>query len=257
MVELSSEKIVLITSLLSIGVVFLIFLICFAFYKYYKTYTTNQETLLKAVIETQESERMKIAQDMHDSFGNIFSTILLEVSSVRLIDDRTMRNARLDVLANNINDAKQELRYNVRNLAPGNLKGHEWLKELVYLRVVLERNQLEMDIETSGEVIRYPKSTETNLFRICQELVNNALKYSKCTKISFRIEFTPEHLEIHYEDNGVGFDVEMMKNKNSFGIKSIDARTQVLKGQNEVISNIGVGVNWQFIFEHKHLKELI
>lgn len=252
MVELSPEKIIAVAIWTSIGAGLLVFFLGWALVRYYNAMVKKQQELVTTMISTQEKERLRIARDMHDNFGNIFTIIQLEISTLAAIKDMSKMQLSFEHLNQNIELARKELRYNVTQLAPGNLKTINWLDELKRFKEVLETGHLKFEIEVSGRVQNYSELNQTNLFRICQELINNMLKYSKAGKAEFFITFNNTHLDIEYRDNGIGFNMEEMRQKG-FGLKSLQARTDAMQGKCKCISSPGDGTKWIFTFLHKNL----
>lgn len=252
MVELSPEKIIAVAIWTSIGAGLLIFFLGWALLRYYNAMVKKQQELVTTMVSTQEKERLRIARDMHDNFGNIFTTIQLEISTLENITDINKMRKSFNHLNDNIELAKKELKYNVSQLAPGNLKTLKWLDELARFKELFETANLKLNIEVSGHVLTYSELNQTNLFRICQELINNMLKYAKADTVDFFITFTKTHLEIEYIDNGIGFNLEE-KMDMGFGLKSLKARTETMNGKCNCYSSLGEGTKWNFTFLHKNL----
>ena len=252
MVELSPEKIIAVVIWTSIGAGLLIFFLGWALVRYYNAMVKKQQELVTTMISTQEKERLRIARDMHDNFGNIFTIIQLEISTLKDIKDISQMNSSFNHLNDNIELARKELKYNVSQLAPGNLKTLKWLEELARFKELFENAKLKLNIEVSGQVLIYSELNQTNLFRICQELINNMLKYAKADTVDFFITFTNTHLEIEYIDNGIGFNLTD-KMHNGFGLKSLKARTDAMQGKCNCYSSIGAGTKWNLTFLHKNL----
>jgi signal transduction histidine kinase len=255
MVEISSGKIIELAIYLVLIFSFLVGFIAYVMYIFYKNKSKQQEQLLKTIVETQENERLAIAKDMHDQFANIFLAISLELSAMGSLDNSEQINESLGHLNSSLDLAKKEMRYVVRSLAPGNLVNHDWIAELNYLRNFVSRFNIEMIINNNLSEIEISNNSHTNLFRICQELINNAIKYSEATTITIQMRNSNTHLFIEYVDNGIGFDFDNALKNNSLGLKSIDARTQTLKGLSHCITSPGNGVTWKFEFKLKKLIE--
>lgn len=252
MVELSSDKIITVVIFGALGTGLLVFFLAWALIRYYKSMAKKQYELLSTMIETQEKERLRIARDMHDNFGNLFATIQAEITTLEKIQDISRMKTSFNFLSQNIEIARKELRNNVSQLAPGSIKEIEWLEELKKFASVLSGPNFKLNIEVFGQYTIYTELNQTNLYRICQELINNALKYAKATQIDFFITFTETHLELQYVDNGIGFMLDD-KMQSGFGFKSIQARTNAMLGNCKCLSNIGEGTRWNFSFQHKNL----
>ncbi|HRG57964.1 MAG TPA: ATP-binding protein [Bacteroidia bacterium] len=252
MVELSSEKILIVAIGACLGASLLIFFLVWALITYYNAMVKKQKDLVNTMIETQEKERLRIARDLHDNFGNIFTIIQLEISTLNDIHEiDKMRNSFIH-LNDNIELARKHLKHNVTQLAPGNLKSVNWLNELERFQEVFENAKLKLMIEVSGKVQVYSEINQTNLHRIIQELINNTLKYAKAKVVKFFITFTDNQLILEFMDDGIGFNMDEKSNAG-FGLKSLQARTDAMQGKCLCNSKIGEGTSWTFTFLHKHL----
>lgn len=252
MVEISSNKYIEVAIYITILFVSLICFLVLLVYYNLKNKLKHQKQLMETMVETQEKERLNIAKDIHDEFSNIYSSIALEISAIETSNDnKEQLDESLFHLRRNLELAKQQMRFNVRNLAPGNLINHHWISELEFLKSYVERHHVTLNLNISSAIPNIQLTTiqHTNLFRICQELVNNALKHSKSKDIGFIIDIIKGDLVVVYHDNGIGFDYESALLKNSFGLKSIKARTELLEGTCECNSEENEGTTWKFNFK--------
>lgn len=252
MVELSSEKIVIVAIGACLGAALLIFFLAWALIRYYNAMVKKQKDLVNTMIETQEKERLRIARDLHDNFGNIFTIIQLEISTLNdIVEIDKMKNSFVH-LNDNIELARKHLKHNVTQLAPGNLKSVNWLNELERFKEIFDNAQLKLFIEVTGKVQIYSVINQTNLHRIIQELINNTLKYAQAKVVKFFITFTDSQLVLEFMDDGIGFNLDE-KTNSGFGLKSLQARTDAMQGKCTCVSKIGNGTSWTFTFLHKNL----
>jgi signal transduction histidine kinase len=254
MVELSSEKIIDVVTWTALGAGLLVFFLAWVLVQYFRAMIKKQQELVNTMIETQEKERLRIAREMHDNFGNIFSIIHLEITTLEKINDINRMQTSFNYLSENIDIARKELRYNVNQLAPGNLKTIDWLEEMKKFKELLNTPSFYFDVDVAGDILKYTELNQTNLFRICQELINNLIKYAQATQAAFVITFTQSHLELQYSDNGIGFSFDEKKQKG-FGLRSLQARTEAMHGKCKCNSIQGEGTRWNFSFQHKYLLE--
>jgi len=93
-----------------------------------------------------------------------------------------------------------------------------------------------------GDEIRYTKEVELTMYRIVQELVNNALKHSEATQINIQLFSEPKRLFAQVTDNGKGFETAMMdKGRKGKGIENIRDRVTAMKGKFDIWSQPGQG----------------
>lgn len=87
-----------------------------------------------------------------------------------------------------------------------------------------------------------PKAIEDNLFRIAQEFISNTLKHAKASRLEVYLNQTPTELQLKMVDNGVGFDMDQVR-ELSYGLKNIEDRVNDLAGTLRLISQKGKGVS--------------
>ena len=104
---------------------------------------------------------------------------------------------------------------------------------------------------------RYHQGFEIKVNNIIQEFVNNILKHSNAKKAIVRIEDKDGKLIINIQDNGVGFDKELIPEKDGLGINQIDARIQMMKGVFNIDSGSENGTKIDIILPILEMEKLI
>ena len=185
---------------------------------------------MKSLIEGQEKERNRVAKDLHDGLGANLSTIKLFIESQRDKYDTTIQTQFLNPLAKNIDDACLETRNISHDLRPFSLKYgfNSALGDLVK-KAQTALPQTEVIFDSYGEEPQISEETALMVYRIVQELLNNAAKYAKATQITLQTFYDPEQLSVHVEDDGQGFDLKLVKEGNGLG--NIRSRVDYLGGQ--------------------------
>jgi signal transduction histidine kinase len=103
--------------------------------------------------------------------------------------------------------------------------------------------QVKVDFYTIENEVRLDAAIELNLYRIAQELLNNALKYSKASNIVIQLFSHTDNVTLMVEDDGMGFDKNELKNNlKGIGIQDVQARVKSLEGFFSLESNPGQGV---------------
>ena len=198
----------------------------------------NQEVKTTyAKLEGQDEERKRIAQDLHDRVGSILSTIKLYFDGFNskldsMQDSMQSENQRNHDKANMLLDeAVSEVRKIAQNIDSGTLTKFGLKAELEALsELLIESKKIDIQITTFGLVERLPVVLEIKIYRIIQELISNILKHAKATKITIQINQFKKVINVIVQDNGIGFDVEKIKEKNGMGLKSIKSRVYNLHG---------------------------
>lgn len=174
--------------------------------------------IAEKVIHTQETERRRLAKDLHDDLGGTLSTIKGQAAS---------ENASLQTL-NLIEKAIEDLRNVSRNLMPPELE-EAGLAGAVHQAVERLQNvsQTEFIFITFGREVRLGADTELNIYRIIGELLNNILKHAKASKAVVQLLYYNDHLLVSVEDNGVG--IKAGHENRGLGLKNINSRVEYLK----------------------------
>ena len=126
-------------------------------------------------------------------------------------------------------------------LAPVRLEGEGLMVALSDLASLTTRTGVACEFVCEAPVNLYDTSAATHLYRIAQEAVNNALKYSKATHITLRLEDRGHSIALTIEDNGLGLPEEASE-KPGMGLQVIHYRARLIGGQVEIHSKADEGV---------------
>lgn len=210
-----------------------------------------QKDLILATLEVQETERKRIAQDLHDDISSKLNIVSL---NSHLLTTPDLTAIEVTEITGNIINMIAKILANSRRIA------HDLLPPVFDkfgLNAGLEELCFELNSSKSIEV-RYENNvtfddTDTNrnlhVFRIVQELMNNSIKHGKASIISIFFEENESGVTCKYCDNGKGFDVKSLKNKKTgLGMKNIESRIIFLGGSIKINSATNKGVNVVFNF---------
>jgi len=209
---------------------------------------SQQLTLMNAVVEVQENERKRLSEELHDGIGPILSAVRMNISSTSMYDLTDTRDASL--LSNAVkllDDCLMELRNLAKNLIPPALNDYGLYRAL---RNFCEKNDKLRDIRVNYK-IKEPgwnlsPVAEITGYRVSQELINNALKYSKAQNIFLEVgpivRRGKDQLRIIVRDDGVGFDFsQSFQNEKGMGLRNIASRIHLLGGMFVVETSPGHG----------------
>lgn len=193
----------------------------------------QKEARTKAVIEAEENERRRIAQDLHDGVGQLLSAAKLNLSSLgsklgpASLDQQDALKTALDL----VDDSVKEVRTVSHNMMPNTLiklglasAVREFIGKLGNVP------SLKIDLEIVGLDSRLEPQVETVLYRVIQELVSNILKHAKASHISMQLVRHDTEISLMIEDNGVGFDASRLQQFEGIGLKGILSRVEFLGG---------------------------
>lgn len=206
----------------------------------------HQKDLILATILTQENERKRIAQDLHDDISSKLNVIYL--NSNLLLDGNLSKKEYTEVNKSIVDVTNRTLEIS-RKIA------HDLLPPILEkfgLKPAIE--ELADDFNTSKKVlisykINYSKNhlnktLELHLFRILQELINNSIRHGKAKNINLVLENIDSGLVLNYSDNGTGFDLKRAQYQKGLGMKNIESRVELLNGKLKIESQLNKGANF-------------
>ncbi len=211
---------------------------------------------LTALIQKHiEDERRSLARELHDELGQYVTAIkTFAVSIANKASANAAATGMTEIAsgaqvivsaANQIYDGMHNI---IRQLRPGSLDNLglvETLKDVVstyqsqhpdtQIHFKLSSNLAALSLQQMGETL------SINFYRIVQESLNNALKYSQATKIDVALSKVEHALELTIEDNGVGMNVDAVDQTRHFGLLGMRERAQALNGTFNIISTPNKG----------------
>ncbi len=104
----------------------------------------------------------------------------------------------------------------------------------------LDEQNIDLDLNIDDSVNNVEEIYSIASYRIVQELVNNAVKYAKLTKLKVVLDVSDRHMNICVEDNGIGFDP--LDSKVGFGLSGVDERARSLGGIVDINTVVDEGV---------------
>ena len=199
------------------------------------------------ILEGQEEERKRIAQEIHDGIGQLLTGLKLNLEGIQPSSSPHMRQ-RMSDTKHLMKTVIKEVRRVSFNLAPSSLvdfgivpamkKISQEITALTETDVIFENN--------TGFINRLDKNIETNLYRIVQEAVNNSIKYASAGQIKIILEHNPKELIIKVSDDGKGFEIERLEKAGHFGasghgIFNMKERAAYISAKLDVKTAIGEG----------------
>lgn len=206
-----------------------------------KVKSDQQEEILKITILSQEKERSRIAQDLHDEVGAMLSVVKLNVGRIERKSEIGLSKELAGETKLYLDEVITQVRRISRALLPPSLEKlglYFAMEELA--NWVNKSGKLKIECWKSGEQFRFESVKELAVFRIVQELLNNAIKHSGASQIFINVRFSLNNLAISISDNGKGFDLNERLN-TGLGLKNLESRTQILEAKFKIITKPGEG----------------
>ncbi|EUJ10646.1 signal transduction histidine kinase, glucose-6-phosphate specific [Methylophilaceae bacterium 11] len=213
--------------------------------------TVNNHRLTQQIINLQEDERKRLAQDIHDEIGQYLTAIHVDASAI--FAAKTLVTAKESAKAigavtrqmmNTIHDLLQRLRPRVLDelglsLALAEL-AHHWR----------ERNSNTLLIHNIANITGcVEETTAVTAYRVMQECLTNVSKHANARKLNIEIKHDEKHVFMEFEDDGNGFDFN--QHTKGYGLAGMMERVQGLRGTMHIDSVVGRGTKIGVILPKK------
>jgi signal transduction histidine kinase len=210
----------------------------------------SKNSLLPSVMHTLESDRKRIAHELHDDISSKLNVIslnchLLKIPNLTVKEKEEITKNIIDYTSKALNSSKKM----AHSLLPPVLDKfglHAGIEELCsdcnnseFVAIKYE-NKLKFNFEENESHI--------HVFRIVQELLDNSMQHGKPTVISVLFDEINGKRTCMYSDNGVGFDLNQLDSHIGFGMKNIASRIAILQGNIKIESQLDNGVSVIFNF---------
>lgn len=202
---------------------------------YLKRLQASQQAQLKL-----QEERLRISRDLHDNIG----AELTYISSV--IDQKTFgmkdpeERREYERLSDSSRSAMAQLRETIWAIKTEEITVEKFANKLNELsRKYSEGLGVKLSVAQSGENYMLPPAKVINLFRVCQEGINNAIKYSGCSEIRIELNAEGDQLNMSIVDNGKGFD--MAATKTGYGLQNMQERIEEIGGKYSLHTRVDKG----------------
>jgi two-component system, NarL family, sensor kinase len=222
-------------------------------YSYYKRYRLKKEKELqdevmrqqdeaaRSVLKAEENERRRIAAELHDGVGQLMSAARMNLDAVvrELQPLETDKLLKLERVVSLVDEGCKEVRAVSHNMMPNALlkKGlgsalHDFIQKI-------DQQVIKTQLHVEGLQERLSPETESVLYRVIQECVNNVIKHSQANQLDISVIRDQDGIDVTIEDNGKGFDINEVS--QGIGLQNIKARIQFLKGTLDIESSPGRG----------------
>ena len=211
------------------------------FEKALKDYELNS---IDMMLEGQEKERQRIANDLHDNLGSMLATLKLNFENLKLRknelkDEETRLYERTDEL---IEEAYQKVRRLAHAKNAGVLANDGLIPAVKKLADKISiPNKLSIQVIPFGFDERIENTLEIAIFRMVQELATNIIKHAEATEATIHLTHHENNINIIVEDNGKGFNNSSIEEADGMGVASIRKKTTQLGGTMTIDSTPGKG----------------
>ena len=208
-----------------------------------ETEREHLQTLSRTLVDVQENERRAVARELHDEAGQTLTSLKIGLRLLEQTCSDPQLRARAAELRRVAEDAQGGLHRLASNLRPPSLEHLGLVPALGQLVESLsDSSGIRIDLEATGlEGERLEWRLETDLYRIAQEAITNALRHARASEIGVVVERHEGRLRLVVEDDGAGFDAESAESRDRLGLIGMRERAESLGGKLLVESVRGRG----------------
>jgi two-component system NarL family sensor kinase len=192
----------------------------------------QQQLSSRAVIAAEELERKRIAGDLHDGIGQMFSAVKMNLSGIsdRIAipeQDRDLLDRTLAL----VDESCKEIRVMSHQMMPNVLLKSGLAAAIRDFIDKIDERKLKITLETFGLKQPLAQNIESVLYRVVQESVNNVIKHAQASSLDIQLHKDDDGINVTIEDNGIGFALNKIDEDKGIGLKSIRARVAFLNGK--------------------------
>jgi signal transduction histidine kinase len=205
--------------------------------------------LFRRVVAAQESERQRIARDLHDETGQALTAIGLGLRGLesRIPRDPDKAADTLHELQSLTADSLRELQRLMGDLRPSHLDDLGLAAALRwYTSKVEERTHIKIKVEINGAEQPMADAARICTFRIVQEALNNVIRHAEARNVHIVLDYSERGVHLTVRDDGRGFDLERLRRTSSsgrqpLGLAGMQERASLLGGLVSISSDPGAG----------------
>jgi signal transduction histidine kinase len=209
--------------------------------------------VLRAMMDGEETERSRLAKDLHDGVGGLLSATKMHLSILQNDQSFPDIHNHFNHTVSMLDSASHEIRMIAHNLAPELLVKFGLNKALATYFSRLQSPDFKIDYLKVGEVPRLETNFELLVYRVIQELINNVIKHAHAHYVLVQMSYHEEALSVTVEDNGIGLNPG---ESEGLGFSNLKSRLDAVNGYIEIDSSPGNGTTVFVEFDvKKHIKQ--
>ncbi len=206
----------------------------------------SEKRFLSVMIQAEDNERKRLAKDLHDGLGPLLSTIKMSLSALKKQDNSPQAVEILQNLDNVILESIKSIKDISNNLSPHVLDNFGLDKAINnFLQKINTTGAINIEYRSNLKGLRLEQNTESVVYRVLCELINNTVKHANAKKININLYYDIYSVSLNYKDDGKGFEMENMfkPQEKGTGLYNIYSRINSLKGNVDIKSLSGKGTD--------------
>lgn len=206
----------------------------------------TERRVINAIINTEENQKKRFANDLHDGLGPLLSTVKMSLSA---LNNRIKDSTGLNILNNTnylVNEAISTIKEISNNLSPHILTNFGLASAIsAFTAKINQTKALKIDFKSNMEDQRLENDKEVVIYRAVCELINNSMLHSGASRIDIELNKHGKFVTLQFYDNGRGFDTSGLKREDTKGrgISNIETRVKSIDGIFVLESNPGKGTS--------------
>jgi signal transduction histidine kinase len=213
-------------------------LLMYKAYAHFKSIEIEKQKLINKFIQQQDENYRRVASELHDSLGQnliVLNNEIIKITNSYPADSHEFEEFnKINVM---LSESVDELRSISSQLYPNKIEKLGLKKAIESIAVdvfALTDTSINLSIGDIDKI--FNKETELNIYRIIQECFTNIIKHSKATQANIDLHFSSGNLVLEISDNGIGFEIKKITEKNGIGLDNINLRTIFCGGSIKVSS---------------------
>ncbi|KIA90612.1 sensor histidine kinase [Kaistella jeonii] len=190
----------------------------------------QQISKLRGLLEGEEKERKRIAEELHDGIAGDLSAIKLNLAYLENENNNPNNENVLNNLSKIIDKSCQQIREISHNLSNSSITNYGLFGAVEnFCKKVAELYKIKINLTFSEKEILLSETIKTHIYRIIQELVNNVVKHSEAKVADVKIRYDHPLIEVSVNDNGRGFPINSLS--KGIGLSNIDSRIRFMNAK--------------------------
>lgn len=205
-----------------------------------KNQQAKRDKLRQEALVNLEKERVRISRDLHDNLGAELTLITSQIDTRAFKSNNQLEKDELTKIADNSRNAISQLRETIWSIRNEQVTIPEFASKVrEYANKILEDKKIDFIMECNAPDKVLSPNQALSLYRVCQEAINNASKYSNCTELKANYSCPGSQFVLEISDNGKGFDMQTVK--RGYGLQNMEQRVKELAGKFAIKSTPGIG----------------
>ncbi|HNX06643.1 MAG TPA: PAS domain S-box protein [Bacteroidales bacterium] len=202
---------------------------------------TERKKVMSALIDGQELERQRLSMELHDGLGQRLAGIKIKLENSAYLSLEDTRQA-ITSIKSEFRDVIDEIRFMSMNVSPTILTDLGLVTSLSILgKQFRENSRIDLEYTVMGDFDNFSEKKAFSMYRIVQEGLNNIAKHAHATEAKLALIENEGNSLIVIEDNGTGFNKEMINRNKGNGLSNMRQRTLLLNGTISIESGINSG----------------